>query len=84
MSLVTFTCPGEEFAMKHGSTRMTTDTRQAIRTTAPGDTDVLVIGAGIIGIAVAHFLKTRAPRTRVTLIDDGQPMAFTSAQSGEN
>jgi len=63
---------------------MTTDTCQAIRTTAPSNTDVLVIGAGIIGIAVAHAVKTRAPRTRVTLIDDGQPMAFTSAQSGEN
>ena len=48
------------------------------------DTEVLVIGAGIVGIAVAYAIRTRSPRTAVTLIDAGQPMAFTSAQSGEN
>ena len=51
---------------------------------AATDTDVLVIGAGIVGIAVAHAIRTRSPRTAVTLVDDGAPMAFTSAQSGEN
>ncbi len=51
---------------------------------AANDTDVLVIGAGIVGIAVAYAIRTRSPRTAVTLVDDGSPMAFTSAQSGEN
>lgn len=48
------------------------------------DTDVLVIGAGIIGIAVAYSIKMHSPDTRVTLLDSGAPMAWTSAQSGEN
>lgn len=47
-------------------------------------TDVLVIGAGNIGISVAFYLKRMDPKIDVTLIDCGQPMAFTSAQSGEN
>jgi len=47
-------------------------------------TDVAVIGAGIIGISVAYYLKKADPRLKVTLVDQGQPMAFTSAQSGEN
>jgi len=48
------------------------------------DTEVLVIGAGSIGISVAYYLKHLRPNHRVTLIDCMQPMAFTSAQSGEN
>ena len=48
------------------------------------DTEVLVIGAGSIGISVAHYLKCLKPNLRVALIDCMQPMAFTSAQSGEN
>ncbi|MBT6095941.1 MAG: FAD-binding oxidoreductase, partial [Rhodospirillaceae bacterium] len=47
-------------------------------------TDIAVIGAGIVGIAVAYHLKKAAPKLSVTLIDSGQPMALTSAQSGEN
>ncbi len=46
--------------------------------------DVLVIGAGIVGISAAYYLKKYRPETSVTLIDSGQPMAFTSAHSGEN
>jgi glycine/D-amino acid oxidase-like deaminating enzyme len=46
--------------------------------------DVLVIGAGIIGIATAYYLKKLDPKCTVILVDSGQPMAFTSAQSGEN
>ena len=46
--------------------------------------DVLVIGAGIVGISSAYYIKKLAPATNVILIDAGQPMALTSAQSGEN
>jgi len=46
--------------------------------------DVLIVGAGIIGIATAHYLKTLDRTLRVVLVDAGQPMSFTSAQSGEN
>lgn len=43
-----------------------------------------VIGAGSIGIAVAYYLARHHGITDVVLIDQGQPMAYTSAQSGEN
>ncbi len=46
--------------------------------------DTLVIGAGIIGISVAYYLKKLDPKLSVVLADAGQPMGFTSAQSGEN
>lgn len=46
-------------------------------------TDVAVIGAGNVGIAVAYYLL-RHQAVRVVLIDAGAPMALTSAQSGEN
>ena len=48
------------------------------------DTDVAVIGAGSVGIAVAYFLKQLKPALRVALIDQAQPMSLTSAASGEN
>ena len=47
-------------------------------------TDVAVIGAGNIGIAVAYYLKQQQPALHVTLIDCEQPMSVTSAVSGEN
>jgi len=43
-----------------------------------------VVGAGIVGIATAYYLKQLRPHSRVLLVDRGQPMALTSAQSGEN
>ena len=46
--------------------------------------DVLVIGAGIVGISCAYYLQLSSPQTTVILVDSGQPMALTSAQSGEN
>jgi len=45
---------------------------------------VVIIGAGITGISTAYYLAVRHGITDVVLIDAGQPMAFTSAQSGEN
>jgi len=46
--------------------------------------DVAIIGAGIIGIATAYYIKKLQPQLKVMLIEADQPMAFTSAQSGEN
>lgn len=47
-------------------------------------TDVAVIGAGNVGIAVAHYLASRHGVRDVALIDGRDPMSLTSAQSGEN
>lgn len=53
--------------------------------TGPADTtDIAIIGAGNIGIAVAYYLVVRHGVTRMVLLDPGDPMAMTSAQSGEN
>lgn len=45
---------------------------------------VAIVGAGIAGIATAYYLARNHKVGDVALIDCGQPMAFTSAQSGEN
>jgi glycine/D-amino acid oxidase-like deaminating enzyme len=47
-------------------------------------TDTVVIGAGSIGLAVAYYLAVRHGITRIVVLDPGEPMAMTSAQSGEN
>jgi glycine/D-amino acid oxidase-like deaminating enzyme len=47
-------------------------------------TDIAVIGAGNIGIAVAYYLTQLNPSLSITLIDERQPMSLTSAVSGEN
>ena len=46
--------------------------------------DTLVIGAGIVGISVAYYLKELKPSLDVVLIDQAGPMELTSACSGEN
>ncbi|WP_128930153.1 NAD(P)/FAD-dependent oxidoreductase [Bradyrhizobium guangxiense] len=46
--------------------------------------EVAIIGSGTIGIAVAYYLAKHHGITDIALIDQGPPMAFTSAQSGEN
>ncbi|QOZ29417.1 FAD-dependent oxidoreductase [Bradyrhizobium sp. CCBAU 51753] len=48
------------------------------------DVEILVIGAGIVGIATAYYLAVQHKRSRLLIVDEGQPMALTSAQSGEN
>lgn len=48
------------------------------------DVDVAIIGAGIAGISAAYYLATAHKRTRLLILDMGQPMALTSAASGEN
>ena len=45
---------------------------------------VAIIGAGITGIVTAYYLSKHHNISDVVVIDAGQPMAFTSAQSGEN
>ena len=47
-------------------------------------TNTVVIGAGNIGLAVAYYLAVHHGITRIVVIDPGDPMAMTSAQSGEN
>ncbi len=46
--------------------------------------EIAVIGAGIVGISTAYHLAAVHGLKGVVLIDAGQPMGFTSAQSGEN
>jgi glycine/D-amino acid oxidase-like deaminating enzyme len=48
------------------------------------DTEIAVVGAGIVGIATAYYLAVHHRRTRLLILDQGQPMTLTSAQSGEN
>ena len=46
--------------------------------------DVVVVGAGSVGIAVAYYLVKNHNVTNVVLVDPREPMSLTSAQSGEN
>ena len=48
------------------------------------DVGILVVGAGLAGIATAYYLCTRHNEKSVMLVDSRQPMTFTSAQSGDN
>ena len=52
--------------------------------TTPAKPDVAIIGAGNSSISVAYHLVTRHGAKRVVLLDLGDPMGLTSAQSGEN
>lgn len=46
--------------------------------------EIAIIGTGIVGIATAYYLTRNYRMSDIVLIDKGQPMTFTSAQSGEN
>ncbi|MFT9159466.1 MAG: FAD-binding oxidoreductase [Acetobacter sp.] len=46
--------------------------------------EVVVVGAGNIGIAVAYYLVRHHGVRSVALVDSYPPMSVTSAQSGEN
>src|SRR4051812_36494202 len=47
-------------------------------------TDVAVVGAGSVGIAVAYYLVREHGLRDVVLVDARDPLSLTSAQSGEN
>lgn len=49
-----------------------------------GAAEIAVIGAGIIGIAVAYYLNDKYGYRNIAIIDPRDPMSLTSAQSGEN
>jgi glycine/D-amino acid oxidase-like deaminating enzyme len=46
--------------------------------------DIAVIGAGIAGVAAAHFLLAADPGIDVLIIDRESPLSQTTAKSGEN
>ena len=75
-----------------GASRSTATQREGVGGLAKGrdmaaqadSVDTAVIGAGIIGISVAYYLATQHGVRHLALLDGGEPMAMTSAQSGEN
>ncbi|MSP88426.1 MAG: FAD-binding oxidoreductase [Alphaproteobacteria bacterium] len=48
------------------------------------DTEIVIIGAGIVGIATAYFLTVRHGKRDIVILDPRAPMSLTSAASGEN
>lgn len=48
------------------------------------EADIVIVGAGIAGIATAYYLGLQNPRSALVIVDFQQPMSFTSAHSGEN
>ena len=48
------------------------------------DTEIVIVGAGIVGIATAYYLSQHYKKNEITIVDPLAPMSFTSAQSGEN
>jgi len=46
--------------------------------------DILIVGAGLAGIATAYYLSRKHRRRSILLVDARPPMSFTSAQSGDN
>lgn len=48
------------------------------------ESSVAIVGTGIIGIASAYYLWKNHGIQDIVLIDQGQPLGFTSAQSGDN
>ncbi len=51
---------------------------------ARDEVGILIVGAGLAGIATAYYLCTRHAKRSVLLVDCRPPMSFTSAQSGDN
>ena len=45
---------------------------------------IVICGTGIAGISTAYYLSQLSDKSEVTLIDQYQPLSFTSSKSGEN
>ncbi len=45
---------------------------------------VVIVGAGIVGVAVAYYLVVRGEKRDLAILDPLPPMSLTSAASGEN
>ena len=45
--------------------------------------DVVIVGAGMAGVAAAHQLAGRSGRSRITLIDSREPLSLTSSKGTE-
>ena len=48
------------------------------------DNTIIIIGAGIAGVATAYYLLKNNSNLDVVLIDKNQPLSFTTSKSGEN
>ncbi|APD05778.1 hypothetical protein UJ101_00225 [Flavobacteriaceae bacterium UJ101] len=47
-------------------------------------TNIVICGAGIIGVATAYYLSKKYRKGSIVLIDKQQPLSFTTSKSGEN
>ena len=48
------------------------------------DTQIVICGAGIAGVATAYYLAVKCRQQDVVLIDRLQPLSLTTSKSGEN
>ena len=51
---------------------------------ATRNTDIVICGAGIAGVATAYHLAISGAGRRIVLVDERQPLSFTTSSSGEN
>ena len=45
---------------------------------------IVICGAGIVGVAAAYYLSVKHGERDIVLLDQGQPLSFTTSKSGEN
>lgn len=55
--------------------------RRGLVTASTPAADVIVVGAGVVGVATAHYLARRG--ARVTIVDERPPLSYTSSLSTE-
>ncbi len=55
-----------------------------VKSSNANSVDTVVVGAGVVGLAVAYYLVVDHGITDIVLVDPRDPMSLTSAQSGEN
>lgn len=51
---------------------------------ATRNSDIVICGAGIAGVATAYHLAINGAGRRIILVDERQPLSFTTSSSGEN